>query len=82
MSTSSYVIPFKVLLKQIGLLDDFGNKPIELTLDQLLSLVRVLLASVPVDETWYQTAYPDVAQAIQSGAVKSAKAHFCFAWVF
>jgi methylase of polypeptide subunit release factors len=76
MSTSSYVIPFKVLLKQIGLLDDFGNKPIELTLDQLLSLVRVLLASVPVDETWYQTAYPDVAQAIQSGAVKSAKAHF------
>jgi hypothetical protein len=38
MSTSSYVVPSKVLLKKIGLLDDFGNKPIELTLDQLLSL--------------------------------------------
>jgi hypothetical protein len=30
--------PFKVLLKKIGLLDDFGHKPIDLTLDQLLSL--------------------------------------------
>ena len=76
MSTSSYVVPFKVLLKQIGLLDGFGDKPLELTLDQLLSLVRVLLASVPVDEAWYQTTYPDIAQAIRSGAVKSAKAHF------
>jgi methylase of polypeptide subunit release factors len=76
MNTSSYVVPFKVLLNRLGLLDGFGDKPTELTLDQLLSLMRILLASVPVDETWYQTAYPDVAQAIRSGAVKSAKAHF------
>jgi methylase of polypeptide subunit release factors len=76
MSTSTYVVPFKVLLKQIGLLDGFGERPIELTLDQLVSLMRILLASIPVDETWYQTAFPDVAQAIRSGAVKSAKAHF------
>lgn len=76
MSTSSYVIPFPLLLKQIGLPDGFGDRPIDLTLDQLVSLIRILLASIPVDETWYQAAYPDVAQAIRSGAVKSAKAHF------
>jgi hypothetical protein len=77
MSASSYVVPYAVLLKQIGVLDDVGgNDRVEMSRDQLLSLIRNLLLSVSVDEAWYKTFYQDVEEAIQAGVVKSAKEHF------
>ena len=77
MSVSSYVVPYTVLLKQIGVASDGqDNERIEMTRNQLLSLIRNLLAAIPVDEGWYKTIYQDVEQAIQSGAVRSAKEHF------
>jgi len=77
MSTSSYVIPYAVLLEQVGVADHRGNgEMIQMTHDQLQSLIRKLLMSIQVDEVWYTTIYQDVEQAIQSGVVKSAKEHF------
>jgi hypothetical protein len=77
MSKSSYVVPYTVLLKQIGILGDLGDdERVELTRDQLLSLIRKLLAAIPVDEVWYKSIYQDVEQAIQAGNVKDAKEHF------
>ncbi len=79
MSTSSYVVPYTVLLKQIGLSGDLGaDDRVELTRDQLMSLIRKLLAAVPVDEVWYKSMYQDIEQAIQSGSVKNAKEHFVY----
>jgi hypothetical protein len=34
------------------------------------------LAEVPVDESWYLATYPDVKDAIASGAVRSAAHHY------
>jgi hypothetical protein len=77
MTTSSYVVPYAVLLKQIGIAGELKDgQRIELTQDQLVALVRKLLLSVPVDENWYKTIYQDVEQAIQTGVLKSAKEHF------
>jgi hypothetical protein len=77
MTTSSYVVPYTVLLKQIGVSDELKDgQCVELTYDQLQSLIRKLLVSIPVDENWYKTMYQDIEQAIQSGSVKSAKDHF------
>jgi hypothetical protein len=77
MSTSSYVVPYSVLLRQLGIAGDSdGDARIELTREQLMTLIRKLLAAVPVDEAWYRTIYQDIDQAIQSGKVKSAKHHF------
>jgi hypothetical protein len=77
MSASSYIIPYSLLLKQIGAPNGSGdNERFDLTRDQLLLLIRRLLSHVSVDEAWYKTIYQDVEQAIQSGAVKSAKDHF------
>jgi hypothetical protein len=39
-------------------------------------IVSNLLQSVEVDEEWYKQTYPGVAQAVASGAFKSAKEHF------
>ena len=76
MRTPSYVVPFQVLLDRIEPSHDAGNGRFELSREQLYSMIRALLVSVPVDEEWYISTYPDVAQAIQDGAIKSAKEHF------
>jgi len=77
MNTSTYVIPFNALLKQVGLAGALNDSQgAHVTQEQLLTLIRKLLISVPVDEKWYIATYPDVEQGIQSGSVKSAKDHF------
>jgi hypothetical protein len=46
--------------------------------DQFLffELMARRLAAVPVDEVWYLETYPDIKDAIASGAVRSAKHHY------
>jgi hypothetical protein len=76
MTTSNYVIPFRALLRQAGI--DHENKcdTITVTRDQLLALIRNLLAAAPFDEVWYKKTYPDIDQAIAAGKAKSAKDHY------
>jgi hypothetical protein len=76
MTKASYVMPFKILMRQLELAEQLGDEPIELTRDKFLSLMRHLLIYVPCDEDWYTKTYPDVAQAIASGKIKSAKEDF------
>src|SRR5215469_1149736 len=74
---SSYVVPYNLLLRQIGLSEHLGDGDrIELTREQFLLLIRKLLVSIPVDESWYTMTYKDIDEAIQAGFVNSAKEHF------
>ena len=63
-----YLAPYAILCHEMM---DNG-----LTEEQLLSVMQNLLLAVPVDEAWYRDAYPDVAAAINSGEIGSAKGHF------
>ena len=76
MPKSNYVIPFRALLRQIGLDEELKDGPIELTREQMFTLIRTLLDFAPIDEAWYRKTYPDVEQAIASGVTKSGKTHF------
>jgi hypothetical protein len=76
MAKSNYVIPFSVLINQVGLDGQLKSDKIELTRDQLLQLIRKLLALVQVDEEWYRKTYPDVERSVVAGATPSAKDHF------
>jgi hypothetical protein len=77
MSSGSYVIPFNLLLKQIGIdMPLSEGERIQLTRDQFQSLIQKLLACVHVDEAWYRSAYKDIDEAIQAGTIVSAKEHF------
>jgi hypothetical protein len=77
VSKSNYVIPYILLLRQVGIDEYTANDGIiELSRDQLLSLIQKLLVSVPVDEIWYKTTYKDIDEAIGTGVVSSAKEHF------
>lgn len=48
----------------------------------LIEVIRLFLSHIPVDETWYCSAYPDVAEAIRAGWVSSAAEHFIAAGYF
>jgi hypothetical protein len=77
MNDKAYILPYHLLLKHIGVPDHLlGEERLELSRDQIFSLIRKLLVFVPVDEGWYRTTYKDIDEAIQAGVVGSAKEHF------
>lgn len=71
-----YLLPFSVLKNSIKLLSVKGQLKVDMSYDELLDFVKKFLQAVPIDENWYRTTYPDVAEAIKAGAYRSAKQHF------
>lgn len=71
-----YLLPFSVLKNSIKLLSVKGQLKVDMNYDEFLDFVKKFLQAVPIDETWYRTTYPDVAEAIKAGAYRSAKQHF------
>lgn len=59
-----------------------GGHYVELQEAKLLSLLRELLSRVEVDEAWYLKTNQDVADAVKSGAVASARMHYVTAGYF
>lgn len=55
---------------------------VELLESRLLELLHALLNGVSVDEKWYLATYPDVAAAVRTGAMKSAREHYIRAGYF
>ncbi len=71
-----YLVPFSTLKNSIKLLSVKGQLKVDMNYDEFLDLVKKFLAAVPIDEEWYRTTYPDVADAIKAGAYRSARQHF------
>ncbi len=71
-----YLLPFSVLKNSIKLLSVKGQLKVDMNYDEFLDFVKKFLRAVPIDETWYRTTYPDVAEAIEAGAYRSAQQHF------
>jgi hypothetical protein len=71
-----YVPPFSSIKQRFDLATSKGKIVVSTDYDNLLATVRLLLRGVDVDESWYLGTYPDIAEAIKSGVVASAKAHF------
>lgn len=76
-----YVPPFDVVKQEClssvvsGNIKLDGSKKL-ISQESLVQAVKLLLRGIDVDEAWYVTTYPDIAEAIEIGAVKSAKNHF------
>ncbi len=71
-----YLVPFSALKSSIKLLSMKGQLKVDMNYDEFLDLVKKFLQAVPIDEDWYRTTYPDVAEAIKAGAYRSARQHF------
>jgi hypothetical protein len=76
-----YVPPFDVVKQEClssaisGNIKPDGSKML-ISQESFVLGVKLLLRGIEVDEEWYVAAYPDIAEAIASGAVRSARNHF------
>jgi hypothetical protein len=71
-----YVTPFDVIKRELNLLAMQGTVRINITYDEFLSIVKRLIEAIDVQEDWYLTTYPDVAEGIGAGVQRAAKEHF------
>jgi hypothetical protein len=67
---------FKLLKQRLSIVTVSGQLKVNNTYDEFLNIIRLLLRGVAVDEAWYLTEYPDIAEAVAAGEVKSARHHF------
>ena len=73
-----YLPPFSKIKDMLHVADAGGTLTVQMTYEEFLDVIRAMLAPVEVDEAWYLEAYPDVAEAIRSGRIGSAREHFMF----
>ena len=72
----NYLPPFEGIKAFVNFAAVKGELTVSTTYTQFTVLIRTLLQDIDVDEAWYLTQYPDVAEAIQQGIVASAREHF------
>jgi hypothetical protein len=76
MAAVRYLPPFAVVKQKFLLAPAKDRVKVSIDYDGLLDVIRLVLQSINVDEEWYLKQYPDVAEAVKSGVVTSARAHF------
>ena len=69
-------VPTYAMIEAVLGLDPGSEPPRSIAWDSMVEVIRLFLRRVPVDETWYCTVYPDVAEAIREGELASAQEHF------
>jgi hypothetical protein len=68
-------VPLIELLRRLRVLPVARDRPVSLPFGLYVELVKAAVGGA-VDETWYLSRYPDVAQAIKQGVFTSAAHHF------
>ena len=71
-----YLPPFEVLKSHLTFSTVDGDLMVSCSYENLVQLVRRLIAGVEVDEKWYLERYQDIAAAMDQGIVSSAQSHF------
>lgn len=71
-----YLPPFELIRRSIEISTVRGELRINMSYEDFVKILRSMIAGIEVDEDWYLRAYEDIATAIKSGAVRSARQHF------
>jgi|SRR3954454_6212541 len=71
-----YLPPFEVLKQFMTVRTVKGELTASASYAEFIEMLRRLIAGIRVDEAWYRTRYPDIAEAIDAGTVASAQRHF------
>ncbi len=72
----SYVPPFSLIKHRFSMASSNGKIVATIDYEALQAVIRLLLLGIKVNEAWYLSAYPDIAEAMASGVISSAKSHF------
>jgi hypothetical protein len=71
-----YLPPFELLKRLLTISNVRGETMVSCPYENMVQMIRKLIMGVEVDEAWYLERYPDIADAIERGVVKSARLHF------
>ena len=71
-----YLPPFDAIKGMLNLTTARGKTRVDMTYEDLQKIIQTLLSVVDVDEAFYLSRNPDVADGIRKGTIHSAEAHF------
>jgi hypothetical protein len=71
-----YLPPFETIKGLMSLTTARGTTRVDMTYEDLQTIIRSLLSVIEVDETFYLARNPDVADGIRNGSTRSAREHF------
>jgi hypothetical protein len=71
-----YVPPFDLIRRSVEISTVRGELRVNLSYDDFIKIIRLMISGIQVDERWYLEEYQDIAMAIRDGKVTSAKQHF------
>ncbi len=69
------LVPFKTLADRFPQLLSTRGEHAALR-EEVVGLIKMMLASVRVDDAWYRRRYPDVSAAVDAGEYQSTRHHF------
>ena len=72
----TYLPPFDLIRRMVEVSTVRGELRVSLSYDDFIQILRLMISGIQVDEAWYLREYEDIARAVSSGAVASAKQHF------
>ena len=71
-----YLPPFDLIRRMVEISTVRGELRVNLSYEDFIRLLRMMISGVEVDEAWYLTVHEDIARAVNTGVVASAKQHF------
>ena len=71
-----YLPPFDLIRRSVEISTVRGELRVSISYDDFVGVLRLMISGIEVNEEWYLTEYPDIAQAIRDGKVESARQHF------
>lgn len=71
-----YLPPFDLIRRMVEVSTVRGELRVNLSYDDFIKILRMMISGIEVDERWYLREHEDIAKAVATGALASAKQHF------
>lgn len=71
-----YLPPFDLIRRSVEISTVRGELRVNLSYEDFVKLLKMLISGIEVDEAWYLQTYEDIALAVREGSIASARRHF------
>jgi hypothetical protein len=71
-----YLPPFDLMRRMVEVSTVRGELRVSLSYDDFVKILRMMISGIEIDDKWYLATHEDIARAVGSGGVASAKQHF------
>ncbi len=71
-----YLPPFDLIRRAIEITTVRGELRVNVSYDDFIKILRLLISGIEVNEAWYLSEYQDIGKAVKEGVVASARQHF------